>query len=776
MKVLGKYLQPPTSTVANLPTLTSAEAGATLWCSDYPGGASRLIWSGAAWNPIYLRFTRTYIVDQGGKGDFTTIAAAFAYIATLSGGAIPSSTNRYLVQAGPGTYAESFTVPPYVGFKGSGRKSTIITGQVTVNGDTSIEDFYVLNVNNGIYDSVLFDFSTPTGSARTSCTSVSAFTDYSPSGVNQVVSAFAVIATNSAAVHIADMTHCWGYARNRVAAGGNAFAASYHWKSGSLYGQFEITHCSGKTSMNSPSKSAFARNSEAAFSSVNGGLFMGSNAYYAVNDTNPYMTYNASSDQYVMNNSALSFYGDVSIPSQLYTNFGPTTNASMPFNAPLVSTLATGTAPAIIASRTLVSNLNVELLNGQPGSFYTNQRRPKAKRVTGLLYPLYRAITSAFTDTDLNTLLDQCRRYPDVPLIVFANTASSGPGTVTDANVDVVTKRLQAAGAVIIGYVDTNYGAKSYATVMAEVAMWKTLYPQTVGIMFDRSAYAIADNTTPLKTTKRAYYKSIRQATEALGGYTTLIFNSGAPLLVEWFSPAAGGGDDVFGDTAVVITTEGTAVPSEATMTGFVGDEIYFDIGQRGFLLHDQTSSVLTSIPLILKYHSYIGFFTDSVYQVHPSFHESVFRAVRVFNNQQLNSVGRYTIAILPSLPAEEVGALALCTDLTGGEGQVRWTGTIWQRIAPHPMRETITTPGTIVATTVLGTASRSVRDPKTATLYDGAIAVFSFQISTVFPIGWSGTGNKTITWKPSGYTGTDAVDPVVSSIYLIEYQTLEVF
>lgn len=37
-----------------------------------------------------------------------------------------------------------------------------------------------------------------------------------------------------------------------------------------------------------------------------------------------------------------------------------------------VSTVSTGTAPFTIASTTLVSNLNVEFLNGQPGSFYSS--------------------------------------------------------------------------------------------------------------------------------------------------------------------------------------------------------------------------------------------------------------------------------------------------------------------------------------------------------------------------------------------------------------------
>lgn len=468
MKATGKYLQPPSSTLANLPTLTTTEVGAELSCSDYFGGATTLVWTGTAWIPRTNRPTRIVTVDQGGRGDFTTITAAFAYIASLTGGAIPTATSRYLVQAGAGTFTESFTVPPYVGFKGQGRKVTTIIGLITVNGDTNISSFSVNNVNNGIYESILFDFSTPAGSTRTYCTDVTSVADYAPSGVNQVVAAFAVLATVSSAVHIADMQNCWGYARNRVAAGSSAFAAAFHWKTGSLYGQFEISHCSGKTSMNSPGKSAFARNSESAFSSSSGGFFMGSNAYYAVNDTSPFMTYNASSDQYVMNNSNMSFYGDVSIPNQSFTNFGAATNASMP-------------------------------------------------------------------------------------------------------------------------------------------------------LTFDR-----------------------------------------------------------------------------------------------------------------------------------------------------------LTISVLPTgLGAGGNGRVVLCTDLTGGENLVRWDGAAWTRVVPHLMRETIT-PSTVAANTALGTASRAVKDPKMATLYDG-IPLFSFSLATIYPIGWGGTGNKTLTWKPTGFTG-DAADVLVSTPYMIEYSTLEVF
>jgi hypothetical protein len=38
---------------------------------------------------------------------------------------------------------------------------------------------------------------------------------------------------------------------------------------------------------------------------------------------------------------------------------------------PIVSTVSTGTAPFTVASTTLVSNLNADLLDGQDGSFYS---------------------------------------------------------------------------------------------------------------------------------------------------------------------------------------------------------------------------------------------------------------------------------------------------------------------------------------------------------------------------------------------------------------------
>ncbi len=134
----------------------------------------------------------------------------------------------------------------------------------------------------------------------------------------------------------------------------------------------------------------------------------------------------------------------------------------------------------------------------------------------------------------------------------------------------------------------------------------------------------------------------------------------------------------------------------------------------------------------------------------------------------------RTTIAQLPAiLTATDSGAMAECTDLNGGSGLVRWSGTAWERLIPLTILETIT-PATVAANTVLGAATRVVRDPKMAVLYDG-IPLFSFQIGNSFPVGWSGTGNKTITWKPTGYTG-DAADLIVSNVYLIEYQTVEVF
>jgi len=66
-------------------------------------------------------WTRTLVVDSGGKGDYTSVKAACDYVATQS----PSTAARWTILITPGNYSESpFTIPTYTTLWGLGVQPT----------------------------------------------------------------------------------------------------------------------------------------------------------------------------------------------------------------------------------------------------------------------------------------------------------------------------------------------------------------------------------------------------------------------------------------------------------------------------------------------------------------------------------------------------------------------------------------------------------------------------------------------------------------------------
>ncbi len=121
----GSSFQPRTPDIGEL-------AGAGFTASKIP------VWNGSAFLPgnapapagVMNVPTRTIIVDAGGKGDYTTIAAGLAAAAALS----PSSNNRVTVIVNPGKYklTQALTVPAYVSLCGYGKGSMFSTGLTVI--------------------------------------------------------------------------------------------------------------------------------------------------------------------------------------------------------------------------------------------------------------------------------------------------------------------------------------------------------------------------------------------------------------------------------------------------------------------------------------------------------------------------------------------------------------------------------------------------------------------------------------------------------------------
>ena len=84
----------------------------------------------AAFRP---RPANVILVDAAGGGDFTTISAALASIAG------ESTTNRFLVKVGVGTYTEQVLMKPFVDIEGKGKKATVISAASVAGPQGTVE-------------------------------------------------------------------------------------------------------------------------------------------------------------------------------------------------------------------------------------------------------------------------------------------------------------------------------------------------------------------------------------------------------------------------------------------------------------------------------------------------------------------------------------------------------------------------------------------------------------------------------------------------------------
>lgn len=107
------------------------------------------------------------------------------------------------------------------------------------------------------------------------------------------------------------------------------------------------------------------------------------------------------------------------------------------------------------------------------------------------------------------------RNAPLVRLVVLNIT--SGPGSAPEAPFKDVTERLRGAGVPVIGYVDTNYGARPAGQIMAELGRYLDWY-EVSGVCLDRVATGVAN---------LAYYGALSARLRELGA-EVVFFNHGA--------------------------------------------------------------------------------------------------------------------------------------------------------------------------------------------------------------------------------------------------------
>ncbi len=117
----------------------------------------------------------------------------------------------------------------------------------------------------------------------------------------------------------------------------------------------------------------------------------------------------------------------------------------------------------------------------------------------GTIFPFYIYPTASA----IQPLIDIANQYPNVPIWVILDPAN-GPGTSIDPTYTNAVEQLRAAGIVMLGYVNTNYGNRSKTIVERDIARWVNFYKPD-GIFLD------------LMAVKHTYYQTITDYAKSLG-------------------------------------------------------------------------------------------------------------------------------------------------------------------------------------------------------------------------------------------------------------------
>ena len=129
---------------------------------------------------------------------------------------------------------------------------------------------------------------------------------------------------------------------------------------------------------------------------------------------------------------------------------------------------------------------------------------------------------------------------PTLRLVVM--NPASGPGPAYDQSYGSVVRTAQKRGITVVGYVDTNYGARGLSAVEADVEKYFSWY-HVNGIFFDRASTDCALAVAPT-----SYYATLNAYVKARGGAARTILNPGKQT-----------NECFLADADIVLTFEGSA-------------------------------------------------------------------------------------------------------------------------------------------------------------------------------------------------------------------------
>jgi hypothetical protein len=115
-----------------------------------------------------------------------------------------------------------------------------------------------------------------------------------------------------------------------------------------------------------------------------------------------------------------------------------------------------------------------------------------------------------------NSLIQAKAAYPNVTIIAIINI-DNGPGASPDSNYAAWVNDLRAANIITIGYVYTDYAARSASSVEADIQNYSKFGYQISGIFFDEMSEGAGNES---------YYSTLNSYAKSLG-YGLTIGNMG---------------------------------------------------------------------------------------------------------------------------------------------------------------------------------------------------------------------------------------------------------
>ena len=212
---------------------------------------------------------------------------------------------------------------------------------------------------------------------------------------------------------------------------------------------------------------------------------------------------------------------------------------------------------------------------------------------TGLLVPLF--IYPAALATAWQPLLAVKRANPAVPILAIVNP-NNGPGIATDPNYVNGIAALRQAGVLVLAYVHTTYGARTFSDIITDLEGYLTLYKSVFDGLF----------VDEMGTSNLSYNQQIAQYAKSVG-FPLVVGNPGTDVPQNYVGVAAD----------VLVIYEGSGLPTVGYLDGWHSS---FTKQTWAMLAHDIAS---LNQAFVIQARSYVGLMymtSDSLYQAFPPY------------------------------------------------------------------------------------------------------------------------------------------------------------